>query len=94
LFAADGDLFTSSSARLPWPSTALDGRPGTAAVLPPPPAAREAWLSFLLDTVPLLAAAGWDIKIEPDFPYPIAYPDRWFGELDGWVFPARPRRQR
>lgn len=54
-----------------------------AAALPPSPAAREAWLSFLLDTAPILAAAGWDIVLERGFPYPIAYPDRWFGELDG-----------
>ena len=54
-----------------------------ASVLPPQPAGRDAWLAFLLDTAPRLAAAGWDIVTEPGFPYPIARPGRWFGELDG-----------
>ncbi len=44
---------------------------------------REAWLAFLLDTAPRLQATGWDIVIEPGFPYPIARPERWFGELEG-----------
>ena len=49
----------------------------------PTTAHREAWLTFLLDTAPHLEAAGWDIVIEPGFPYPIARPERWFGELEG-----------
>ena len=49
----------------------------------PPTAHREAWLAFLLDTAPRLEASGWDILIEPGFPYRIARPERWFGELEG-----------
>ncbi len=54
----------------------------------PAAAHREVWLGFLLATVPRLEASGWEILIEPGFPYPIARPQRWFGELDsrtdGW----------
>ena len=54
-----------------------------AAALPPQKAAREAWLGFLLDAAPRLVTAGWELVTEREFPYRIALPDRWFGELDG-----------
>ncbi|MDE2262700.1 MAG: DEAD/DEAH box helicase [Gammaproteobacteria bacterium] len=54
-----------------------------AAALPPRTAGREAWLGFLLDSAAHLTAAGWEIVTEHGFPYRLALPERWFGELDG-----------
>ena len=53
------------------------------AALPAEAAGPEAWIAFLLDEAPRLAAAGWEIVTEHGFPYRIARPDRWYGELDG-----------
>ncbi|EQD47003.1 helicase/SNF2 domain-containing protein, partial [mine drainage metagenome] len=40
------------------------------------------WLAFLLDAVPALESDGWELEIAPGFPYRLARPDRWFGELE------------
>lgn len=53
-----------------------------ASVLPEPRSGGTAWLAFLLDAVPALESDGWELEIAPDFPYRIARPDRWFGELE------------
>ncbi len=54
-----------------------------ASLLPSPAAPRDAWFVFLLDSAVRLTRAGWEIRTEPGFPYPIAHPDGWFGGLDG-----------
>jgi superfamily II DNA or RNA helicase len=44
---------------------------------------REAWLAFMMDGVPQLIAAGWDVAIDERFAFRIATPDEWYGDLDG-----------
>ena len=51
-------------------------------LLPERPGGRDAWLAFLLDAAPPLESEGWELEIEPGFPYRLAHPDRWFGELE------------
>ncbi len=51
-------------------------------VLPQSPGGIEAWLSFLLDTAPALESEGWELAIEPGFPYRLARLDTWFGEVE------------
>jgi SNF2 family DNA or RNA helicase len=47
-------------------------------VLPSPDASRGSWLDFMLNIAPTLRDAGWQIEVEPDFPYRIATThDRW-----------------
>jgi superfamily II DNA or RNA helicase len=60
-----------------------------AAVLPDPTHAREAWLNFMLTSLPLLEADRWDISVEDAFPYRLARAADWFGDLandlrQGW----------
>ncbi|MFZ0498009.1 MAG: DEAD/DEAH box helicase [Steroidobacteraceae bacterium] len=59
---------------------ALDAR--LASVLPQRQDGRDAWLAFLLDVAPTLECEGWELGIEPGFPYRLARPDGWFGELE------------
>jgi superfamily II DNA or RNA helicase len=42
----------------------------------------EAWLAFMTDGVPALRTLGWDITVEPEFPYRIAAADDWYTELE------------
>ena len=51
-------------------------------MVPRPEAGEEAWLRFMLEHVPSLTAAGWDIVIEPQFPYRIVRPEGWVGAFD------------
>jgi hypothetical protein len=53
-----------------------------ASVLPEPQSGGHAWLAFLLDAAPALESDGWELEIAPDFPYRLARPDHWFGELE------------
>lgn len=59
---------------------ALEAR--LASVLPQRPGGRDSWLSFLLDAAPALESEGWELAIEPGFPFRLAHLDRWFGELE------------
>ncbi|HEY6923520.1 MAG TPA: hypothetical protein VI653_08635, partial [Steroidobacteraceae bacterium] len=50
---------------------------------------REAWLQFMLNTLPALEAERWDVQVTDAFPYRLAIPDDWYGDLDtanrqGW----------
>jgi superfamily II DNA or RNA helicase len=56
-------------------------------VLPQP--GRETWLEFMINSVPALQAEGWELAVDPRFPYRIAEPDHWYGDLgtdrrEGW----------
>jgi superfamily II DNA or RNA helicase len=60
-----------------------------AELLPDPTQTREAWLDFMITSVPALQAERWEVRIEPDFPYRLVQPDDWFGDLatdhrQGW----------
>ena len=46
------------------------------------PSSREAWLDFLVGAVPVLRAAGWDIEVDPGFPYRLASFDSWYANLN------------
>src|SRR5581483_7523104 len=57
--------------------------------LPEPTQGREAWLKFMMTSVPALEAERWDVRVEDDFPYRLAKADDWFGDLatdprQGW----------
>ncbi|MDB6087448.1 MAG: hypothetical protein JWN85_232 [Gammaproteobacteria bacterium] len=50
---------------------------------------REKWFTFMMDALPTLRAAGWEVSIDARFPYRIATPDNWYGDLEtdrrqGW----------
>ncbi len=49
--------------------------------MPAVPQDRAAWLSFMLDTVPLLRAQRWEVDVADEFPYRIATPERWYADL-------------
>ncbi|HEV7138591.1 MAG TPA: DEAD/DEAH box helicase [Steroidobacteraceae bacterium] len=59
---------------------ALDARLAT--VLPQARGGRDAWLAFLLNAAPALQSEGWEIEIAAAFPYRLARPQQWFGELE------------
>ncbi len=46
-----------------------------------PSSGRAAWLAFMMDAVPALQAAGWDIVIEEGFPHRIVTASQWYGDL-------------
>jgi superfamily II DNA or RNA helicase len=41
----------------------------------------EAWLAFMINGVPALQALGWEITVDPEFPYRIAAADDWYADL-------------
>ncbi|MDB6042945.1 MAG: hypothetical protein JWM63_1496 [Gammaproteobacteria bacterium] len=50
---------------------------------------REKWFAFMLEGVPVLQAHGWEVCVDSRFPYRIARPENWYGDLDtdrrpGW----------
>ena len=48
-----------------------------------------AWLAFMMDGVPALQDLGWQITVDPDFPYRIAAAEDWYADLQ--TTPHRPR---
>jgi superfamily II DNA or RNA helicase len=48
----------------------------------------EMWLAFMMNGVPALRALGWEITVDPEFPYRIAAADDWYADLQT----ARPTR--
>jgi superfamily II DNA or RNA helicase len=48
----------------------------------------EAWLAFMMNGVPALRALGWQITVDPEFPYRIAAADNWHADLQS----TRPTR--
>lgn len=50
-------------------------------VLPNALQGADAWLGFMLDTVPALQAEGWEILIDAQFPYRLVQADDWFADL-------------
>lgn len=48
-----------------------------AAALPRTAHERTAWLAFVLHTVPQLEAQGWEVIVDPDFPYRVVAPGAW-----------------
>ena len=58
-------------------------------VLPASPLDREAWLDFMLSARPALEAERWEVQVTDSFPYRLATPNNWYGDLDtgnrqGW----------
>jgi len=51
-------------------------------VLPASPLNRAAWLEFMLSTRPALEAEHWEVQVTEAFPYRLATPHDWYGELD------------
>jgi superfamily II DNA or RNA helicase len=48
-----------------------------------------AWLAFMMNGVPALQTLGWQITVDPDFPYRIAAAEDWYADLQ--TTPHRPR---
>jgi superfamily II DNA or RNA helicase len=48
-----------------------------------------AWLAFMMNGVPALQDLGWQITVDPDFPYRIAAAADWYADLR--TTPYRPR---
>jgi SNF2 family DNA or RNA helicase len=46
-----------------------------------PSGGRAGWLAFMMDAVPALQAAGWDIAIDETFPYRLVTASQWYGDL-------------
>jgi superfamily II DNA or RNA helicase len=40
-----------------------------------------AWLAFMMNGVPALRALGWQITVDPEFPYRVAAADDWYADL-------------
>lgn len=60
-----------------------------ARVLPATTRDREAWLQFMLDTLPELEADRWEVSVLDGFPYRVARSEAWYGDLEtdrrqGW----------
>jgi superfamily II DNA or RNA helicase len=54
-----------------------------------------AWLEFMLTGVPALQTWGWQIHVDPDFPYRIAVAEEWYADLQAAVpHPRRPTSSR
>jgi superfamily II DNA or RNA helicase len=41
----------------------------------------EAWLAFMMNGIPALRALGWQITVDPEFPYRVAAADDWYADL-------------
>lgn len=50
---------------------------------------RAFWLKFMLDTVPLIEAEGWEIVVDRKFPYRLATAGNWYGDLEADARAAR-----
>jgi superfamily II DNA or RNA helicase len=48
-----------------------------------------AWLAFMMNGVPALQTLGWQITVDPDFPYRIAAAEDWYADLQ--TTPHHPR---
>jgi len=48
-----------------------------------------AWIAFMMNGVPALQTLGWQITIDPDFPFRIAAAEDWYADLQ--TTPHRPR---
>jgi superfamily II DNA or RNA helicase len=57
--------------------------------LPDTPRDSEGWLAFMMNGVPALETLGWQISVDPDFPYRIAAAGDWYADLQST--PHRPR---
>jgi superfamily II DNA or RNA helicase len=57
---------------------ALAGQPGALAATPQ---SSEAWLAFMMNGIPRLQALGWEITVDPGFPYRIVAADDWYADL-------------
>ncbi|MGH8140263.1 MAG: SNF2-related protein [Steroidobacteraceae bacterium] len=58
-------------------------------ILPAVTDSRKQWFTFMMEALPRLQAAGWEICVASSFPYRIAKPDNWYGDLEtdrqqGW----------
>src|SRR5262249_37910867 len=53
----------------------LAGVPGTV------PDDQTAWLTFMMEGVPRLQAAGWEVATDEGFPYRIVAAYQWYGDL-------------
>jgi superfamily II DNA or RNA helicase len=42
---------------------------------------RGSWLAFMMNAVPLLKTDDWEVAVDPAFPYRIATPGEWYGDL-------------
>ena len=41
----------------------------------------EAWLAFMMNGVPALRDLGWEITVDPEFPYRVVAADDWYADL-------------
>ncbi len=41
----------------------------------------EAWLAFMMNGVPALRALGWEIIVDPEFPYRVVAANDWYADL-------------
>jgi superfamily II DNA or RNA helicase len=53
------------------------------------PSDDAAWLAFMMNGVPALQSLGWQITVDPDFPFRIAAAEDWYADLH--TTPHRPR---
>ena len=60
----------------------LEWRTRLTQLLPPASGVREAWLAFMLESVPALRSEGWSVVIAEEFPYQLAKADDWYGDLE------------
>jgi superfamily II DNA or RNA helicase len=47
-------------------------------LLPGASSSSEAWLEFMMDSLPALQADGWDVVVHTEFPYRVAAADDWY----------------
>jgi superfamily II DNA or RNA helicase len=57
------------------------------------PRGGEEWLAFMMNGVPALRTLGWQITVDPEFPYRIAAADDWYADLQT-TRPTRANRPR
>jgi superfamily II DNA or RNA helicase len=49
--------------------------------LPDTPGDAAAWLVFMMNGVPALRTRGWQVTVDPSFPYRLAVVDDWYADL-------------
>ena len=52
-----------------------------AGVLGAVPEDRSGWLAFIIDGLPALRTAGWEVEVDERFPYRVVAADQWYGDL-------------
>ena len=63
-----------------------------AGVLGTVPQDRPAWLAFMMDGVPALQAAGWEVVVDERFPHRVVAANQWYGDLGALRGPTEVRQ--